>query len=220
MTNNRYVLTVIAIFLSLGPVNQLEGFNSITELEQYAATLPEDVKADNNDIVSPDYSRYYKSKQLSLFQKIAQAAGLTKKPLWSYQLFVELLEKGVKQQQQLGRKDPFAVVLNAHPEVNVIIWGSLNGAFHSLVRDLVELRSQKIITDTFELLMPHSYIVFNGNVIDGSPFILETLTVILQLFLRNPDKVFYNKGSFEEGLDWQNKGLKRELNFKNFLFFR
>lgn len=91
------------------------------------------------------------------------------------------------------------------------IWGDLQGAFHSLVRTLNDLKEKKIMSDDFQIVNPHHYFIFNGNVIGRSPYNLETLSLIITLILKNPQNVIYLKGPHEKKRFWGNVGLRNEL---------
>ena len=92
-----------------------------------------------------------------------------------------------------------------------VIWGDVQGAFHSLVRVLEELRSQDIIDEDFHIIRPHTYFVFNGDLINRGAYTLEVLTIVLKLMQKNPDKIFYIRGNHEDRGHWKNFNLKRDL---------
>jgi len=83
-----------------------------------------------------------------------------------------------------------------------------------LARDLEELVSLQIIDKNFRILQENTFIVFNGNVVDLSPYILETLTLVINIMIANPKKVFYLRGKHEDKEYWLNFGLKQELEIR------
>ena len=50
----------------------------------------------------------------------------------------------------------------------------------SLLRTLNELKRMEILDDHFHIAKPDYYLVFNGDLIGESPFLLETLTLLLE----------------------------------------
>ena len=82
------------------------------------------------------------------------------------------------------------------------------------MRDLGKLRSKGIIGDDFKIAKPEYLLVFNGNVIDHSPYVLETLTLVMRLLEVNPQQVIYTRGDHEDKQEWHNYGLARELKIR------
>ena len=138
---------------------------------------------------------------------------------WNSKQFEKLLKKIIKEQNKYTKNKSIeafnAYVLKITPKQtsNFIIWTELEGAFHSLVRSLEELKKLKIIDESLKI-SPNNIFIFNGNLIGRSPYILETLTVVLKLMEKNPNKVFIVKGEYEIEDHWHNFGLKKELQIK------
>ncbi|MBD3231168.1 ABC transporter substrate-binding protein [Candidatus Dependentiae bacterium] len=191
-------------------------FNSLEDIKQYAQQNIEYPTIDNNDYSFPDYSSFYKKSDEHIFLKIFNDLLFLldiKKPLWSTDQFKNLIIKINKNRKQKKKQGDFIVKFSPTQSVNFVIWGNLQGAFHSLVRDLEELKKLKILDNNLKIA-PNYYFVFNGNVIGKSPYILDTLTIILKLMEINPESVFYIKGIYETKKNWKNYGLKKELNLK------
>ena len=93
---------------------------------------------------------------------------------------------------------------------DIITFGSLYGAFHSLTRGLIDLKNRNKINGEF-ILSANTYLVFLGNAIDFSPYSLETLTLILTLLKKNKGKVIYLAGPHERKKTWHHYGLKKEV---------
>jgi branched-chain amino acid transport system substrate-binding protein len=94
-----------------------------------------------------------------------------------------------------------------------IIFGNVQGAFHSLVRDLNRLKEWNVIDDNFVIKDKQYYIVFNGKAVDRSPYNLETLLILFNLLYANPDQVIYVRG-YDECGKWIDYDLKTELQIR------
>jgi ABC-type branched-subunit amino acid transport system substrate-binding protein len=203
----KHILTV-SLFISL------KAFDSLSSVEQYAASLSEKAHADNIAIFDPDYTSFHRKQQKSFLSKLITFWSPNKQISWPEENFYRLLNCLVTRWQAAGYNASFNTIIDSTPQVTIIVWGSLHGAFHSLTRDLHELYSKNIINQALEIVQPHHFFVFNGDAIAGSPFILETLTLIMALVYKNPDRVFYIKGKEEDYTNWYNGGLKRELDVR------
>lgn len=189
-------------------------FSTIDQIKQYAQTIPELVKPDNNDTSKYEYSNFYaRIIPISIKQTIDNwlyYAKLKTKPLWTITDFASLLTTVTKFRESHNQTELFINKITQNSAHNYVIWGDLHGAFHSLTRDLDALYKQSIISQ--ELIIKENYIfIFNGNVIDKSPYTLETLTLVLLLNKLNPEKVIYIKGTHEQQAFWHNFSLKTEL---------
>jgi hypothetical protein len=100
------------------------------------------------------------------------------------------------------------------PGAVFVIWGDIQGAYHSFVRALNEMKSLDVITNDLHIIKPNYYFVFNGNAIDQSAYSLEVLTIIMRLIDNNPGKVFYLRGQHEDQGHWKDFSLKRDLVFR------
>jgi branched-chain amino acid transport system substrate-binding protein len=189
-------------------------FDTLNSITQYANSLDENPTKDNNDWLNPDYSSFHKTQLPNIFSDALAKIGIKKRQFWNARDFKKLVETIVKKRELLGNVDDFYIKMTPTPETRYVIWGSLHGAFHSLLRDLQDLKEKGVINDELKIIQPNYYFVFNGNVIDRSAFILETLTLVLRLMEENPEKVFYLKGDHENKELWHNFGLKRELEIR------
>ncbi|MFA6066503.1 MAG: ABC transporter substrate-binding protein [Candidatus Babeliaceae bacterium] len=186
----------------------LENF---TDLQHYIATLPENIKSDNHDWSDPNYSTFHAQLKPSWTDTIMQFLHLKKKPLWNIRNIKKLLDELIATRKPLLEKAPYVINITSKPGAQFVIWGDLFGAAHSLFRDLEYFYEQKIIDDNFSITKPNYYFIFLGDAMDRSPYVLETLHIILTLMQRNPDNVFYLKGKHETNDYWKNFGLKREI---------
>jgi branched-chain amino acid transport system substrate-binding protein len=116
-------------------------------------------------------------------------------------------------QQDLESPDFLQHLLNEYKKLNaaslplsitpsqgdqIFVWQNLNGAFHSLLRSLQNLRERGVIDDNFHIQHNHVKIIFLGNVLGFSENISPMLPLVLTLLIKNPGKVFFLKGENEE----------------------
>ena len=126
-------------------------------------------------------------------------------------LFKKDLAQLVEQRENTGFTGRSIIKITPYPETRFVIWGPLKGGFQSLLRALTYLEKQKILDNTFKLTTPRVYIIFNGDVIEDSPYAFDTLKMVLALIKSNPNKIFYLRGINEDLLNWQTKEFKRSL---------
>ena len=143
----------------------LESFNTIESAEYYAKTHEEYPPIiTRNAGLNPDYTSWYQAHAPSLLSK---AKSFFRKSMWSVDQFKELLMKQLKSRQTKGYAHPHTILMRPRQGTECIILGPLFGTFHSLVRVLKELVSRGILGHDFKILKPDTYIIFDGNVIDG-----------------------------------------------------
>lgn len=197
------------IFCFVSPLLQATSFATLAEAQKYAQAYPEYVTPDNKDWLRPIFSSFHTQGMPNVLQRTLMRMGLPTK-VWNWQGFSKLLQTVITQQEKQGFQDDFSEQFRPNKGDKFIIWGDLNGAFHSLMRDLTYLQNKGIINDAYKISPPY-YFVFNGNAIEGSPYILETLTVIFRLMQANPNRVIYTRGYHEAEERWHNFELMREL---------
>ncbi|MBX9621656.1 MAG: ABC transporter substrate-binding protein [Alphaproteobacteria bacterium] len=187
---------------------KLKSFQKITD------DFDEFLKKDHDDHLFIDYSRTIFEKRTRGFsqisKKIMDKVGLDVEEL-SPSYFKKIIESYLI---ITVSKDFNPAHILLHPltkDEEFYIWGDLQGAFHSLVRTLNDLKEKNIMGDDFQIVNPHHYFIFNGNVIGRSAYNLETLSLIITLILKNPQNVIYLKGPHEEKRFWLNLGLRNEL---------
>ena len=93
----------------------------------------------------------------------------------------------------------------------IIIFGNVQGAFHSLVRDLKELKRQNIIDEELKIIDSQYYIIFNGPLICRSAEPLQTLFTLLVLLKQNPDRVIYLENDFQRDGLWKDYGFTQQV---------
>ena len=200
-----------------------DGFRNLSELQEYAKTIDEFIKMENDNYNLPTYESYYqKNFGPSVWKTIQEkltwllcSIGLKKKPPFS-PCFLKTILKKVSAFRQSQKWDNLIVqktIINKSSKI--IAFGALQGAFHSLVRNLTKLKNLQIIDEKLKLQSPYFYVVFLGNVVDRSPYTLETFSVVLRLLEQNPFNVIYLKGTHESSPQvWKQHTLGRELELK------
>ncbi|MBD3231170.1 ABC transporter substrate-binding protein [Candidatus Dependentiae bacterium] len=200
----------------IGYFTNAHAFNNLDQVQQMISQYDEYPDIDNNNYLKPNYSSFYQKNVPSFLNrqiiKVLDFIGI-RKEFWNVEDFQEILKK-VTNERAKKHTGNFIVKITPTSKTDFIIFGDLHGAFHSLVHDLDKLKQLKIINTDLKIIKPNNFIIFNGNVISRSPYILETLTLILQLMDKNPDKVFYLIGQNEINENWTNWGLKKELRYK------
>ena len=196
---------------------------TITNLMRYSSKIDECPAIDNENYWNPDYATFYKKYTKGLlahkFNKLTYLIGFRKKPTWTPELFSNLLIDLVDNPISNYQGD-FIVKLKTSSHSRIVIWGDLQGAFHSLVRDLNKLKDMKVLNNFLKINSENDYFIFNGDAIDRSPYILETLTVIMQLIRLNPHQVFYVKGDHENHELWTSFQTAVELKMKTKYIFK
>ncbi|MCK4265153.1 metallophosphoesterase [Candidatus Babeliales bacterium] len=198
--------------------NISEVFSTMTSVEKYAISQSEYPPMDNTRYLKPDYSSFYKRNVYNfwngLCNKISIALGLKETPLWTPNSFKDLLENLTKDRIDEGYDGEH--VLKFVPQVGskIVLWGDLQGAFHSFTRDLKKLIELGFIDNNLKIIQPNCYFIFNGDLISRSPYIMETLTLAMRIMKKNPKQVFYIKGNHETHDYWQGYGLKTELKLR------
>ncbi len=188
-------------------------FFTLSQAESYAKVLPKSVMPDNKNWQHPVFDSFHRKQRPNFFSRLSMRFGLGKK-LFDIGVFKDVLEQMVGEREKKKRDTPFGQQFKPIANDTFLIWTDLFGAFHSFLRDLAYLKERNIIDDSFKIIKPNYYVVFNGNVVGGSPFILETFFVVLLLMKKNPNHVFYTCGSHEIEERWQNFELIRELKMR------
>jgi len=194
------------------------GFTSLSATAAYAKTIDETTKPDSDNTIKPDFSSYFQTQkptwQKNLKEKLIwllHFIRLTSAPQWSASFFKTQLEDVVKSNQDPIKTGQFLCKLKPTAASKIIIFGNLQGAFHSLVRDLTKLKELNIIDDTFKIASPHDFIIFEGDVVSRSPFSMQTLSLVMKLIQVNPKNIVYLRGNHESNNYWQEHTLKTEL---------
>lgn len=205
---------LICIALGSASYVHTEMFATIDDLKEYSRRHPVVVPIDNQDYLNPQYDNYLQATLPTNVDKILMAVGLKKKSLWKPQQFIELMRKITHKRKKDGMRDKFVQRIEVSKDDHFLVWGNLQGSFHSLVCALDHLVEQKIMDKNLKIIADKYFIVFAGNVIDRSVYSLETLAVVLRLLDVNPNRVLYTKGDHEIDKKWFDFDLRKQLEFK------
>lgn len=177
---------------------------TLSSLKKYSSRHLEFPEPDNKNWLNPDYTNVYERYGKRFLWRQSYLP-------WSPALFIDLLLDVTHERPNRG---DFLIKIIPKSNAHLFIFGDLHGSFHSLTRDLEKLKSLGHLDDHFKLTSLDDFIVFNGNVIDRSPYVLETLSLVLLLMKRNGEQVIYNRGSHESAKEWKNYQLLQEAKYK------
>lgn len=183
---------------------------TLTDFQKHAATLDEMPDQKVDDWRDPDYSEYQRSKNQSAFRRWAARIGVMR-DTWNPDDLQEILVKMRAEQERLRMVEDSVVVARMPERGTLVVWGDVQGSFHSVVRALTYLHGAGKISENLEIIDPDCVFVFLGDVISRSAYIMETLTLIATIVVRNPDRAFYLRGVQEDKGHWKNFGLPREI---------
>jgi len=201
--------------------NYRDGFATLKALQAHAATLDEYIAMDTENSIKPDFTSYYTTLKPTWKTRIKDKIlwwprrfGLYPTPTWSVTFFKHQLLTLATTRQARHYTSNTVCKITTTPETRFFIIGTLQGAFHSLIRDLTHLNERGIINDKLIITDPNTYLIFMGDVVSRSPFGMETLSVVMQLLARNPLNVIYLRGQHESNNYWQEHTLKLELQMR------
>ena len=100
----------------------------------------------------------------SRFTRLKKTLGLDGR-LWSAHSFKRLVTDLVLDRESEALTGRFIQKMYLKPGMKFVMFGDLQGAFHSFVRDLQELQRHGVIDDTFRILKPDHYIILNGDLV-------------------------------------------------------
>ncbi len=196
------------IYIALTLISHSLSSITLIELNKQAQKLDEFPKNEVNDWLDPKFTQTYESIGPSIFNKLFR----TNKPI--IKLFDKTLKQIIAQKHHNSPDHKHAINLVVPLGSECFIWGELSGGFHSLMRSLLFLKQQGYLSNSFQLMKPNTYLIFNGNAIGRGPYNIETLLTILLLMLKNPEHVFYTQGNMEQYEYWTNYTLKEELQYR------
>lgn len=187
--------------------------DTLPHIQEYSHSYPENVRSDTTNWIEPIFDTFHRNNLPDMLSTVWYWLGIKKKH-WDSTSFKQTLEEVVHIRQAQKLNDRLVAHLQCKDDDKIIVIGDLYGAFHSLTQILTWLKAQDIIDDTLRITQPGYYLVFNGNQINRSAYTLETLQVIINLILRNPEKVIYLRGQQETNNYWRNFTLKHELTIR------
>ncbi|MFA6527406.1 MAG: hypothetical protein WCT20_03215 [Candidatus Babeliales bacterium] len=213
-----FFVIVIALVALTPPPSYSDVFATMDEVETYAHNVNELTPMDGINTIKPSFSSYYATLELTTWRRITNkikwlmyCVGLIKRPAWSITGFKNVLERLSIRNEKNGFKGNIIAKITGTEDDRYIVFGTLQGAFHSLTRDLQHLEKLGIINRSLKIIQPNLYIIFMGEAIDRSAFTLETLSLILKILEANPGKAIYLRGGHESKNYWQEHTLKTEL---------
>ncbi len=204
--NDKFVLYFLFILISLLKSSNGYAFIALADLVRYSHAVPENIH--EVDIAK---NVTYTSWFMSIKKNIIESLGFKRDSLISVQTLEKLLKEIGYQRELDYPKGRFIQKILPSPESSLVVWGELDGAFHSLIRDLQQLKEMGLINDQLKVLSKTTYFIFNGNLIERSSYALETLTIVLYLMHQNPRNVIYIKGYKEDKEHWIDLNLLKKF---------
>ncbi len=189
-------------------------FMSLAEINEDARNADEHPVPDNKDWVNPDFTKFIKKRIPSWWDEVLFKLHIKSWPLWHIEGFKDLLFKTIASRENDGYVGRSVIAMKPDPGMVFVIWTDLQGAYHSLVRALNEMKSLGVLSDDLRIVKQNYCFVFNGNAIDQSAYSLEVLTIIMRLMENNSGRVFYLRGQHEDRGHWKDFSLKRDLVFR------
>lgn len=207
MINKTLLCTLLMFSLSL----YCDKDYTLSDLIVLSKKYPRSVAPDNTDFYNPIFNSYFAAQRPSAFKRLTNFLGITANPL-SIRYLIKILKEVIETQKSRGRWGDYVMGTQLAPEQKIIIFGNIQGAFHSLIHDLQELKHQNIIDEQLRITDQRYYIIFNGSVVSRSAEPLQTLLIVLLLMQRNPDNVICLESDFERGDQWKNRGFAQQIN--------
>jgi ABC-type branched-subunit amino acid transport system substrate-binding protein len=212
------IKAVCYFFILLSIYIYPQEFTTLKEFTDYARMMPEFPESDGGNWENPDYSTFHKQMIPGIKKKMIRWLRRESALTFPVQALAPLLDDVSLFLQKNVPEGRIVKKVSVDSGASFIIWTELNGAFHSLVRALNELHRQGILDDNLRIIEPLVHFVFAGDVSNKSPYLIETMFLVLRLMQMNPrcegrnhEKVFYLKGKQEDRQEWLNTGLGREL---------
>jgi branched-chain amino acid transport system substrate-binding protein len=212
----RKTICILAI-IAYAP-HTLPIFDTIEQITEYALTLPESPNPSDHDLLKPDFTDVMNQQLPTLFAKtfdtLLHFFNLAPDRLWDINQSIALMKKVTNERVQQGYTKKHVIKIPYSTHTECIIWGDIQGAFHSLDRDLNVLVKKGYLDSNLRIIKPNTYMIFNGDAIDRSPYSLATLTVLMKLMEQNPQHAFYIQGNHETKAVWSNATLADELRIR------
>ena len=217
------LLLLLFLIFRLSSSHYKEGFQSLNELVEFGKTIDENRLSEGSNILVAEYTQYFQKKYDRTFSKILldkisfflYRYKLKQRPYWSSGFYKTILKEVTTSREKAGYSGgKFIQKMQARDNQKFIVFSDLFGSFHSLTRDLLELKKLGFIDETFHILSPNYYILFVGSIHGSTPYSLEAESVVLRLLKENPNNIFYLRSSTNYFDLWKQLPLKDELIFK------
>lgn len=201
----------LLIVCMIGVTAELSAFDTLADVRAYVATVPELVEPDNKDDFNPKFQRFFKENKIHWWEKPLLFFGIARSLAFSSVKEVKKLFSAlVDEREALGMKGRMVMKFDAKPGDQLVVWGDIQGSFHSFVRTLSELEKMGIIDNNLHIKDAH-YFIFNANVIGQTAYNLELLTLVALIMYRNPHKVFFIRGKNEDDIWGYKHNVLRHL---------
>lgn len=208
-----FLLFIVAMFVPELANPSL--FTTLSSLQQYTKTFPENPTRDNKSIVKPEYETFYTERQPGFLGKtvgnLLQTMGVLAPNPWSSRTCAALMQQLIDEREKKQYKGSHILKLKTPGKARFFVFGDQQGALHSLVRNLGKLKELEVIDEDLKVKNDTDFIVFLGDVVSRSAYSLETLMIVMRLIEKNPEHAFYIRGNHETDNYWQNYGLKKQL---------
>jgi hypothetical protein len=209
------VLILLLLALLIPEVSQSQLFATLSELQKFTKIMPESPVRDNKSIVKPEFDTFYSNSMPGFlgktFGNLARVMGIADPLLWSSKTFANLMKSLLESREKKSYKDNYILHLKTPKKARFAIVGDLQGALHSLVRNIAQWKELDIIGDDLKIKSDTDYIIFLGDAVSRSGYSMETLMILMRFIEKNPEQAFYIRGNHETDNYWQNYGLKRQL---------
>lgn len=210
-------LVLLLVFFLPRPYHKT-GFTDLASINAYAKKINEMTPFVGDNTIKPDFTPFYKSQEptwrSSYMEKLKWLGSfikLSNPPAWSPSFFKTMLEDLAKTRQEKNWKGDFVCKITPGAQTKIVVFGNIQGAFHSLVRDLNKLKDLGIIDNNLKVANQDNFIVFLGDIVSRSAFSIQTLSLLMRLVQVNPNNVVYLRGNHESNNYWQEHTLKTEL---------
>jgi len=209
------MLLLLLLALFIPEVSQPQLFATLSELQKFTKIMPESPVRDNKSIVKPEFDTFYNNSMPGFlgktFGNLSRVAGIAGPLLWSSKTFANLMKTLLESREKKNYKDNYILHLKTPKKARFVIVGDLQGALHSLVRNIAQWKELDIIGDDLKIKSDTDYIVFLGDAVSRAAYSMETLMILMRFIEKNPEQAFYIRGNHETDNYWQNYGLKRQL---------
>ncbi len=210
-----FILLIFIVAFILPEASHPTLFSTLLSLQEYTKALPESPTRDNKSIVKPEFTTFYEEHEPGFFDKtlgnLFRTLGIMGPRLWSSRACADLMQQLIDEREKKGYKEAFLLKLKTPNKARFFVFGDVQGALHSVVRDLAKLKEMDVIDNDLKIKNDTDFIFFLGDLVDRSAYSLETLMIAMRMISKNPEHCMYIRGNHESDNYWQNYGLKSQL---------
>lgn len=190
------ILSSICIFATVHLSAQR--FDTIDDFVRYAHTLNEKTPW-TGDWLDPNFEPIFLKQLPGKVSRVLSSMGI-RLSRWHLDDLEAILHRTISAHEKM----PTIEIIER--EVNdgecYVFWGDLHGAFHSFLRDIVQLRQEGLIDNQLRIKERCTFVLL-GDAINRSPYTLQLLHLILLLLERNPGRFIYLAGNMERSHRWK-----------------